>query len=465
MNKIYIIFLLLCIICTKFAFAQNQLQLPALPAIDGTPTGDKALEQGKARNSVKIYDNTMPANQSNDIPLEQLISDLQNPDVEFNSNPQYSEPRTINNQRSRVFFDSSDERIVGDKVLDPAFFIKGLKRGGNEVTEKPNTNQVKKDVKPKLSSYQQAIVNRMLTRDYPNPDIRKPKPTEQELYRHRFGRIGELNKYQQQKQYYSQLDLLLLPAASRGDITALRSLLDSGRNIEARNQHGDTPLIFATKAGQYHSVRFLLGYGADVNAQNNNGYSALHIASHFGHNKIAALLLNHKAEPNLADIHGYTPLMIATLANNAIAIDMLMRNLANINHQDLKGNTALHLAVSKRNIQIAQLLLQNKIEPNIKNHDSYTALMNASYYGYGRIIALMLQYGASPYIKNDLGQNSIMIAQRSGYMDIASFMIQNSKKGYQLSHMPTSSRYVEPQINHNNKHILERPKNLGQVRR
>jgi ankyrin repeat protein len=130
------------------------------------------------------------------------------------------------------------------------------------------------------------------------------------------------------------------------------SLLDSGAEIEARNEDGSTPLIWAAQFAQtdifellksrgakigvrdkygdtplivaacecaearmnsaYDVVRILLDEGADVNARSKDGTTALmNAASGFGDAAIVKLLLDHGANPKLKDRRGNTVLTLA----------------------------------------------------------------------------------------------------------------------------------------------------------
>jgi ankyrin repeat protein len=65
------------------------------------------------------------------------------------------------------------------------------------------------------------------------------------------------------------LDHQLFQAIAKGDMGALRVLLDNGADIEARNEHGETPLFTAVDNHNPEMVKLLLEKGANVSAENN----------------------------------------------------------------------------------------------------------------------------------------------------------------------------------------------------
>ena len=93
-------------------------------------------------------------------------------------------------------------------------------------------------------------------------------------------------------------------------------LLDSGANIEARNNCGQTALMY-TFVGEYECeyenfVKFLLGRGANINAQDNQGKTVLMLMSEHGRNKsVVEFLLNHGANVKMRDNDGQTAFVLA----------------------------------------------------------------------------------------------------------------------------------------------------------
>ena len=84
-------------------------------------------------------------------------------------------------------------------------------------------------------------------------------------------------------------------AAESGAIRSLRTLLDAGCNIDARDKYRDTILHFAAKAGQYDVCSMLLKKGADYNATNKHDANPAVWAEQYGFTAIQALVRKAQA--------------------------------------------------------------------------------------------------------------------------------------------------------------------------
>ena len=99
---------------------------------------------------------------------------------------------------------------------------------------------------------------------------------------------------------------LLHEAGFRGKLAAMRFLLTQGADLEARDLHGQSPLIIAARAGQTRRVELLLEQGADPNAREQWGRTALHWAAREGHASTVQTLLAGGADPRTRDMWGCT---------------------------------------------------------------------------------------------------------------------------------------------------------------
>lgn len=90
----------------------------------------------------------------------------------------------------------------------------------------------------------------------------------------------------------SKLDLELIVAARAGNVKRVKGLLDSGANVDARDNRGNTALIESAFFKYPDLVKLLLDRGADINARNNAGDMALTEAVRAGHQDVVDLLLS-----------------------------------------------------------------------------------------------------------------------------------------------------------------------------
>lgn len=75
-------------------------------------------------------------------------------------------------------------------------------------------------------------------------------------------------------------------AAFSGKRLALLALLDNGANVNAKNQHGHTPLVYAVNHGRTGDVREILSRGASLEVADPNGDSLLHHCFHYQMSKL-----------------------------------------------------------------------------------------------------------------------------------------------------------------------------------
>lgn len=79
-------------------------------------------------------------------------------------------------------------------------------------------------------------------------------------------------------------------------LKTLKLLLDRKANIEAKDQHGWTALIYAASGGQVDKVKLLLDYGANIEAKAIGGWTPFIAAAYSGEIETAQELLKRGAD-------------------------------------------------------------------------------------------------------------------------------------------------------------------------
>ncbi len=104
-------------------------------------------------------------------------------------------------------------------------------------------------------------------------------------------------------------------ASMTGQLEIVRSLLESGADVNERDKDFGTSLLSASQEGRLEVVQLLIEFGADVNTPDRIGWTPLQIASRHGHIDVIRLLLNHGAHVNAKKQNQWTPLHLAMLSN------------------------------------------------------------------------------------------------------------------------------------------------------
>lgn len=88
-------------------------------------------------------------------------------------------------------------------------------------------------------------------------------------------------------------------AAREGDVATIRTFIDRGVKIDARDEHDDTALTWAANNGHQEAVKALIAGGADVNARQGEGATAMILAADKGFGNIVKFLVEAGADVNL----------------------------------------------------------------------------------------------------------------------------------------------------------------------
>ncbi|KAG8000731.1 BRCA1-associated RING domain protein 1, partial [Nibea albiflora] len=112
-------------------------------------------------------------------------------------------------------------------------------------------------------------------------------------------------------------ETLLHLAAIKGDVEAVKELLDQGVDPNLKDNAGWTPLHEACNLGHLAVVEVLVSSGALLNTPGYENDSPLHDAVRNGHPAIVKVLLQHGASQHVLNLHGKRP------ADYAVSLEML----------------------------------------------------------------------------------------------------------------------------------------------
>ena len=194
----------------------------------------------------------------------------------------------------------------------------------------------------------------------------------------------------------------LIQDIRNNDLTALKSRLAKGAPVDTRDQRGTTLLMYAAAIGSPEAVKLLLGSGADVNARNDVEATALILGA--GNAEKARMLVEKGADVNAHSKLGRTPLMIAASCDGCAAtVKLLLDKGADPKAADKHGNTALNEAAWADNSESVKLLLAKGAGADTADGEGYTPLASAASNCNLEFVKLYLSKGADVNAANTSG--------------------------------------------------------------
>ena len=152
-------------------------------------------------------------------------------------------------------------------------------------------------------------------------------------------------------------------AALEGHEDTFKILITQGKDINARNIRGQTPLNLAAYQGNRDAVKLLLESGAEVDAvATDSGCTPLHLTASLGHVDLCELLVRYGANPDAQTARLETPLHLAVASGHAEVVALLLKYHARLDMRDKKGLTPLQQAENIKNREIVTLIEQHLSE-------------------------------------------------------------------------------------------------------
>ena len=190
---------------------------------------------------------------------------------------------------------------------------------------------------------------------------------------------------------------------------AIKTLLEKGADINAKNANGETCIFNAAKSNNPQIIQLLVDGGASVKDRDNLGSTPLHIAVRWGAQQSAEKLIKLGININAQNSAGKSPLAEAVIANKYEVTKYLLENGADPNSCDSNGITILMDTIRAQNAQIVKLLLNYGANPNLQQINGQNAYHEAAYMGNTEIIALIRNAGGNPLSRDKEGNTPFSI--------------------------------------------------------
>jgi ankyrin repeat protein len=183
-------------------------------------------------------------------------------------------------------------------------------------------------------------------------------------------------------------------AVLEGDLDGAKQLIESGMDVDIRDNVGCTPAYWALSVGRIEIFEYLLNKGADINAKTNAGRTLLLQASTAGYTDIVRQLITKGVDINIKDKHGLTPLQRAAYKGHTEIVKLLIDKGADVNVMAKNGTHPLGDAAFNGHEEVVRLLLASGADANLHSENRGAALHAAARNGYSTILDILIANGA-----------------------------------------------------------------------
>ncbi|ELK29148.1 Kinase D-interacting substrate of 220 kDa [Myotis davidii] len=210
----------------------------------------------------------------------------------------------------------------------------------------------------------------------------------------------------------------LMIAAEQGSLEIVKELIKNGANCNLEDLDNWTALISASKEGHLHVVEELLKCGANLEHRDMGGWTALMWACYKGRTDVVELLLSHGANPNVTGLYSVYPIIWAAGRGHADIVQLLLQNGAKVNCSDKYGTTPLVWAARKGHLDCVKHLLAMGADVDQEGANSMTALIVAVKGGYTQSVKEILKRNPNVNLTDKDGNTALMIASKEGHTEI-----------------------------------------------
>lgn len=145
-----------------------------------------------------------------------------------------------------------------------------------------------------------------------------------------------------------------------------------------RIKSGRPELLMAIRKREFDKAKLLLTLETTghelVNAVDELGRTPLMWAAMHGQFDLGNALLDKGALVNFSDNAGVTPLMYAITGGSPRLFDALLKKKANVHARDLKNKTTLMWAAAHDRSHMISILLKAKVDPSLTDYKGYTVV-------------------------------------------------------------------------------------------
>ncbi|XP_066468319.1 kinase D-interacting substrate of 220 kDa isoform X2 [Tiliqua scincoides] len=211
----------------------------------------------------------------------------------------------------------------------------------------------------------------------------------------------------------------LMLAAEQGNLEIVQELIKKGANCNLEDADNWTALISAAKEGHVSIVSELLNCNVNLEHRDMGGWTALMWACYKGCTEVAELLLSHGANPNITGLqYSVYPIIWAAGRGHSDIVELLLEHGAKVNCSDKYGTTPLVWAARKGHLECVKYLLHMGADVDQEGANSMTALIVAVKGGFTDCVKEILKRNPNVNLTDKDGNTALMIAAKEGHTEI-----------------------------------------------
>lgn len=249
-------------------------------------------------------------------------------------------------------------------------------------------------------------------------------------------------------------DQALIYHAAHGNAGGVVQALDNGADIEARDENGLTPLMWASQQDVAAVVSLLLQRGANPYLTDRAGWTALHCAASNGSvDGMQELLKACRDGMDAVNKDGETPLMLAIRMHRKELARALMAAGADVRASNNEGQNPLDVARSEKlhdlvvelhnlgayphkdrvlldmardgRLDRMKVFFENNPDAgaDVRDENGMTPLMFAAAMGHTECVEMLLGAGADVNARDHVGMSPLLYAALEGRMDALKLLL------------------------------------------